>query len=106
MWVRIPPPVSSHWGGIDRKASHVASLQNRNSSYRLFFEYQRQQQVFTVGRVTEPEAKSNADQVDSLKCTLRIEYRAEACIVRTEIVRLILDVMRTVRKVSLKKPGY
>ena len=53
-----------HWGGIDRKASHTASLQNRNGSYRVFFEYQRKQRVFTIGRVSEAEAK--ADQVDYL----------------------------------------
>ena len=88
MWVRIPPPVlylwrfqdritngfgkklvrptPSHWGGIDRKASHMASLQNRNGSYRIFFEYQRKQRVFTIGRVAEAEAKAKADQVDYL----------------------------------------
>ncbi|MDR3620915.1 MAG: tyrosine-type recombinase/integrase [Paludisphaera borealis] len=44
----------------------MAALQNRNGSYRVFFEYQRKQRVFTVGRVTEAEAKSKADQVDYL----------------------------------------
>ena len=88
VWVRIPPPVLDlrrfdgsiteavgkilvrttpwHWGGIDRKASHMASLQNRNGSYRIFFEYQRKQRVFTIGRVSEAEAKAKADQVDYL----------------------------------------
>jgi hypothetical protein len=44
----------------------MAALQNRNGSYRVFFEYQRKQRVFTIGRVTEAEAKSKADQVDYL----------------------------------------
>src|SRR5271165_4728509 len=88
VWVQIPPPALDlrrfrgritkavgknlvrttpwHWGGIDRKASHMASLQNRNGSYRVFFEYQRKQRVFTIGRVSEAEAKAKADQVDYL----------------------------------------
>ena len=53
----------SHWGGIDRKASQMAALQNRNASYRIFFEYQRKQRVFTIGRVTEAEARAKGDQV-------------------------------------------
>ncbi len=44
----------------------MAALQNRNGSYRVFFEYQRKQRVFTLGRVTEAEARSKADQVDYL----------------------------------------
>jgi integrase len=44
----------------------MASLQNRNGSYRIFFEYQRKQRVFTVGRVSEAEARAKADQVDHL----------------------------------------
>src|SRR5258707_1060847 len=44
----------------------MAALQNRNGSFRVFFEYQRKQRVFTIGRVTEAEAKSKADQVDYL----------------------------------------
>ncbi len=44
----------------------MASLQNRNGSYRIFFAYQRKQRVFTIGRVTEAEAKAKADQVDYL----------------------------------------
>jgi integrase len=44
----------------------MASLQNRNGSYRIFFEYQRKQRVFTIGRVSEAEAKAKADQVDYL----------------------------------------
>lgn len=45
---------------------HMAALQNRNGSYRVFFEYQRKQRVFTIGRVTEAEAKAKADHVDYL----------------------------------------
>ena len=44
----------------------MAALQNRNGSYRIFFEYQRKQRVFTIGRVTEAEAKAKADLVDYL----------------------------------------
>ena len=44
----------------------MAALQNRNGSYRVFFEYQRKPRVFTIGRVTKAEAKSKADQVDYL----------------------------------------
>src|SRR5579883_2109840 len=61
--VRLTP---WHWGGIDRKASHMASLQNRNGSYRIFFDYQRKQRAFTIGRVSETEATAKADQVNYL----------------------------------------
>jgi hypothetical protein len=44
----------------------MASLQNRNGSYRILFEYQRKQRTFTVGRVSEAEARAKADQVDYL----------------------------------------
>jgi integrase len=44
----------------------MAALQNRNGSFRVFFEYQRKQRVFTIGRVTEAEARLKADQVDYL----------------------------------------
>jgi integrase len=44
----------------------MASLQNRNGSYRIFFEFQRKQRVFTIGRVSEDEAKSKGEQVDYL----------------------------------------
>ena len=44
----------------------MAAIQNRNGSYRIFFEYQRKQRVFTIGRVSEAEAKAKADQVDYL----------------------------------------
>ena len=42
----------------------IAALQNRNRSFRVFFESQRKQRVFPIGRVTEAEAKAKADQVD------------------------------------------
>jgi hypothetical protein len=44
----------------------MASLQNRNGSYRILFDYQRKQRAFTVGRVSEAEARAKADQVDYL----------------------------------------
>ena len=61
--VRLTP---WHWGGIAGEASHMASLQNRNGSYRILFDYQRKQRTFTVGRVSEAEARAKADQVDYL----------------------------------------
>ncbi len=44
----------------------MASLQNRNGSYRIFFDYQRKQRAFTIGRVSETEATAKADQVNYL----------------------------------------
>jgi hypothetical protein len=44
----------------------MASLQNRNVSYRILFDYQRKQRAFTVGRVSEAEAWAKGDQVDYL----------------------------------------
>ncbi|WP_435018391.1 site-specific integrase [Tundrisphaera sp. TA3] len=44
----------------------MAALQNRNGSFRIFFEFRRKQRVFTIGRVSEAEARSKADQVDYL----------------------------------------
>ena len=44
----------------------MAALQNRDGSFRVFFEYQRKQRVFTIGRVAEAEARLKADQVDYL----------------------------------------
>jgi hypothetical protein len=34
----------------------MAAIQDRNGSFRVFFEYRRRQRVFTIGRVTEAEA--------------------------------------------------
>ena len=45
----------------DRKPRQMAALQNRNGSYRIFFEYQRKQRVFTVGHVTEAEASAKSN---------------------------------------------
>ena len=44
----------------------MASLQNRNGSYRILFDYQRKQRTFTIGRVFEAEARAKADQVNYL----------------------------------------
>jgi integrase len=44
----------------------MASLQNRNGSYRIFFDYQRKQRAFTIGRVSEAEATAKANQVNYL----------------------------------------
>jgi hypothetical protein len=48
----------------------MASLQNRNGSYRILFAYQRKQRTFTIGRVTDAEAKTKADHVDYLRMRL------------------------------------
>jgi ribosomal protein S4E len=44
----------------------MAALQERNGSYRVIFNYKRKQRAFTLGKVTEAEAKSKAAQVDYL----------------------------------------
>jgi integrase len=44
----------------------MSALQNRNGSYRILFEYQRKQRAFTIGKVSEAEARAKADQVDYL----------------------------------------
>ena len=44
----------------------MAAPQNRDGSYRVFNEYRGKQRVFTVGRVTEAEAKRESEQVDYL----------------------------------------
>ncbi len=77
----------------------MASLQNRNGSYRIFFEYRRKQRVFTVGRVAEAEARSKAEQVDYLLMRLAqglIELPAGADIV---------EFVRHDGKVNLTKEG-
>jgi integrase len=51
----------------------MAALQNRNGSYRVLFEYQRKQRAFTIGRVTEAEARAKAAQVEYL--LLRLKQR-------------------------------
>ncbi len=49
----------------------MAALQNRNGSYRVFFEFQRKQRVFTIGRVGEDEATAKAAQIDYLLLRLK-----------------------------------
>jgi hypothetical protein len=51
----------------------MAALQNRNGSYRVLFEYQRKQRAFTIGRVSESEARAKAAQVEYL--LLRLNQR-------------------------------
>jgi integrase len=51
----------------------MAALQNRNGSYRVLFEYRRKQHAFTIGRVSEAEARAKAAQVDYL--LLRLKQR-------------------------------
>ena len=40
------------------------AVQERNGSYRILFRHEGKQSVFTVGRVTESEAKAKSAQVD------------------------------------------
>ena len=49
----------------------MAALQERNGSYRVIFSYRGKQRTFTLGRVTEAEAKAKAAQVDYLLMRLR-----------------------------------
>jgi integrase len=44
----------------------MAALQERNGSYRVMFRHHGKQHTFTLGRVSEAEAKAKADQVDYL----------------------------------------
>ena len=69
----------------------MAALQNRNGSYRVFFEYQRKQRVFTIGRVAEAEAKAKAkaDQVDYL--LMRLAQGLISLPPATDIVTFVKD---------------
>ncbi len=49
----------------------MAALQERNASYRVLFNYRGKQQGFTLGRVTEAEARAKADQVNYLLMRLK-----------------------------------
>src|SRR3954469_18271353 len=44
----------------------MAAIQERNGSYRVLFRHHGKQHTFTLGRVSEAEAKAKADQVDYL----------------------------------------
>ena len=77
----------------------MAALQNRNGSFRVFFEYQRKQRVFTIGRVTDAEAKSKADQVDYL--LMRLGQGLIELPPGTDIVEFV----RQDGKVNLTKDG-
>ena len=44
----------------------MAAIQKRNDSYRLLFRHHGKQHAFTLGRVSEAEAKAKADQVEYL----------------------------------------
>ncbi|MGH7867778.1 MAG: tyrosine-type recombinase/integrase, partial [Candidatus Dormibacteraceae bacterium] len=49
----------------------MASLQERNGSYRILFCYHSKLHAFTIGKVKEDEAKSKARQVDYLLMRLK-----------------------------------
>jgi len=49
----------------------MATLQERNGSYRVLFVYHGKRFTFTVGKVSAEEAKAKADQVDYLLLRLR-----------------------------------
>ena len=62
----------------------MATLQERNGSYRVIFNYQGKQRAFTLGKVAEVEAKSKTSQVDYLLMRLKqglIEIPAGADII-------------------------
>src|SRR5260370_20392958 len=44
----------------------MAAIQQRNDSYRVIFRHHGKQHTFTLGRVSEAEAKAKADQVEYL----------------------------------------
>ena len=41
----------------------MAAIQERNGSYRVIFRYRGKQHYLTIGRVSEDEAKTKAEQV-------------------------------------------
>ena len=49
----------------------MATVQERNGSYRVIFNYRGKQRAFTLGRVAEAEAKAKAAQVDYLLMRLK-----------------------------------
>lgn len=51
----------------------MAGFQHRNGSYRVYFRYHGKQESFTIGEVTEEEAKAKASHVDYL--LLRLKQR-------------------------------
>src|SRR5271157_4675685 len=44
----------------------MAAIQERNGSYRVIFRHRGKQHNFTIGRVSEAEARAKADQVEYL----------------------------------------
>jgi hypothetical protein len=42
----------------------MAAIHQRNGNFRVMFSHHGKQRNFTLGRVTEAEAKAKADQVD------------------------------------------
>lgn len=49
----------------------MAALQVRDGSYRVIVTYRGRQHAFTLGKVTEAEARAKAGQVDYLLMRLR-----------------------------------
>jgi integrase len=49
----------------------MAAVQERNGSFRVIFNYKRKQRAFTLGMVTESEARAKAAQVDYLLMRLK-----------------------------------
>jgi hypothetical protein len=51
---------------LPRKKAVAAAIQKRNGSYRMIFRHRGKQHNFTIGRVSEAEAKAKTDQVEYL----------------------------------------
>ncbi|OAI40502.1 recombinase XerD [Planctomycetaceae bacterium SCGC AG-212-D15] len=54
----------------------MATLQERNGSYRILFVYQGKRHAFTVGKVSTEEAETKAGQVDYLLLRLKQGYES------------------------------
>lgn len=54
-----------------RRVPAMASLQERNGSYRILFSYQGKLRAFTIGKVAPAEAENKAKQVDYLLMRLK-----------------------------------
>jgi integrase len=65
----------------------MATLQERNGSFRVLFCYNGKRETFTIGKVGRQEAESTAAQVDHL--LMRIEQRFLAVPVGVDIVAFI-----------------
>ena len=67
----------------------MASLQNRNGSFKLTFFYRGKRRYLTLGKITEAEAEAKSSQVDYL--LLRIKQKLVRVPAGVEIEDFVLN---------------